>query len=156
MDLKKLIIEKGEMDFRENFISVRMLKEALKSRFRCKVIEETSRSFSCKIFRMARLFGAPVPFPNPNFYFEIVDEDESLKIRYEFQSNDYLLLIPSALCFLVLWPEIFGPLSLLDGILKGLFVSGAILALGYIAIKLDSIYFVHLIRKNFKKEIINV
>jgi hypothetical protein len=153
MDIKKLVIENGEMDFKGKFISVRILKEALVSRFRLKVLEESSKCLSCKIFRMARLFGGPMPFPNPVFNFEVLDENDSLKIRYEFISYDYILLVASALCFFVLVPEIFGSLSFLDGLKKGLFVSGLVLFLGYIAIKLDSIYFVHLILKNFKKEI---
>jgi hypothetical protein len=156
MDLKNLIIERGEMNFEKKFISVRILKEALMSRFRLKVIEETSKCLSCKIFRVARLFGGPAPFPNPSFNFEIFDEGEDSKIRYEFISYDYPLLLVSALCFLVLVPKFFGSSSFLYGILEGLSVSGGIMVLGYFAIKLDSIYFVHLIRKNIKKEIIDV
>jgi hypothetical protein len=57
---------------------------------------------------------------------------------------------------LVLVPKFFGSSSFLYGILEGLSVSGGIMVLGYFAIKLDSIYFVHLIRKNIKKEIIDV
>jgi hypothetical protein len=61
------------MNFDKKLISVRILKEVLMSRFRLKVLEETSKCFSCKIFRMARLFGGVAPFPNPVFNFEIID-----------------------------------------------------------------------------------
>lgn len=153
MNLKQLIIENGEIDFGQEFISLRILKESLLKQFRFKVLEESSRCFSCTIFRMLRLFGGPMPFPNPSFNIEIIENKGNFKIKYEFVSYDYYLLAFAATCFFIFSSDFFGATTFMDAVKNGIQLSVPVLIIGGISIKLDSMYFTHLLVKNFKKNI---
>ncbi len=154
MNLKQLIIENGEIDFSQEFISLRILKESLLKQFRFKVLEESNRYVSFKVLRMLRLFGGPMPFPNPTFNIDIIEDKGNFKITYEFISYDYYLLAFAAACFFASSSDIFGTPNFIDAVKRGLQLSVPILIIGGIAIKLDSMYFAHLLVKNLKKNII--
>ncbi len=155
MNLNNVLMEKGELNFENEFLSLRIVKEALSNKFKFVIQEESTKYLSCKIYRMARLFGAPVPFPNPNLDLEIVSTQDESKIKYRFLSYDYHLLI-AAIVVINLGSGIvqnFGSTEFGYGMFEVALSSMAFIILGFVGIKLDSMYFMHLIKKNFNTSI---
>lgn len=81
----------GQIVFDDKFLSLRFVKEALEDKFKIVVQEESSKYLKCKIVRYARLFGGPVPFPNPTLEVHFNNEDRNAIIQYSFTSHDYAL-----------------------------------------------------------------
>ena len=80
MDYSNLITEKSEIDLGEHYISIKNLKAKISKSFNTNIIAESNDSFSCKIIRMARLYGAPVPFPNPTYKVKVRGEGKNTKV----------------------------------------------------------------------------
>jgi hypothetical protein len=55
-------------------------------------LEESAAHFKCKIIRYARLYGAPIIFPNPTLTLEIKRESEKNILHYDFQWPEYYLV----------------------------------------------------------------
>jgi hypothetical protein len=99
MKYKDLISEKATIDLQESFISVINLRNRIKNKFKTKTLSETSTSFSFKIIRFARLFGAPVFFPNPIFNVEVLKEGENTKVHCELLVFDYFFIYIAVFVF---------------------------------------------------------
>ena len=153
MKYKKLITENTIIDLQENYISIINLRNKIKKSFNTRIIYETSSSFSYKIIRFARLFGAPVFFPNPIFNVEILREKEKTKIKCELIVFDYFLVYISVilLSIVLFFTDFLNSNSI--GIKENIGILFASFVLGNIAVLLDSKYFLYLLKKELKIEI---
>jgi hypothetical protein len=153
MKYKDLISEKAIIDLQESYISVINLKNRIKREFKTKILSETSTSFSFKIIRFARLFGAPVFFPNPIFNGEVLREGKNTKIHCELLVFDYFFIYIGVfiLGFILFFTDFHGSNSI--GIKENASMLFTFFAIGNVAVLLDAKYFFHLLKKELKKEI---
>jgi hypothetical protein len=151
MNLSKFYIEQGEVNLNDKFISLRLVKEALERDLRIAVIDESSKHLSCKMIRWARLYGAPSIFPHPKLELRFIDRNNMTIIRYRYQNNDLILALICTSVFIALGPQIFETASIWAGLGYGflLFVGFSIFA--WLAVFLDTKYYVYLIKKALKK-----
>ena len=82
----------GSLIYDDNFVSIRLLKEALLKKYRLAILEESATHIKCKIIRYARLYGAPILFPNPTLTLIIKRETEKTIVHYDFQWQEYYLV----------------------------------------------------------------
>ncbi len=153
MKYKNLFTESTIIDLQENYISIINLKNKIKKSFNTRIIYETSSSFSYKMIRFARLFGAPVFFPNPIFNVEIMREKEKTKIKCELIVFDYFLVYVSVILLgvVLFFTDFFNSNSI--GIKENIGILFTAFFFGNIAVLLDSKYFLYLLIKELKKEI---
>jgi hypothetical protein len=90
----------GELHFKEAFLSPRLIREALESRFRLATIEETSTYLRFKIIRFLRIYGGPMIWPQAEIDITIKRIGNSFTLYWHFFWPEYYLLL--------LWPILFG------------------------------------------------
>jgi hypothetical protein len=102
MSLQQFVDGSGEIQFKEAFLSPRIVREALETRFRVVVIEETAHQLRGKIVRYARLYAAPVFWLHPTIRILISREGVCCRLSWNFRWPDYymLLLVPVLAIFL--------------------------------------------------------
>lgn len=83
---------RGSLIYADNFVSIRLLKEALVKKYRLTILEESASHIKCKIIRYARLYGAPILFPNPTLTLIIKKESGKNILYYDFQWPEYYLV----------------------------------------------------------------
>jgi hypothetical protein len=136
----------GTLLVEDKFLSLRIVREALERKFKIVVIEETSKYIKCKIVRFARLYGFPVPFPNPTLEVTFRNENSGSSIKYLFTFYDYYLLalLPLPVALLqIAWPR----QAFLDDFTNVvLFLLISIIFFGFLMF-LDTKYFVSRIRR---------
>lgn len=147
MSLRDFLHGSGTLVVEDKFLSLRLIKEALERKFRIVILEETSKHLKCKIVRFARVFGFPVPFPNPTLEVTFRNEDYGSTIQYDFTCYDYCLLAIAAPLLAAL-PQIMGwKQGFIDNVKEALLLFlMAIFFFGFL-IFLDTKYFVSRIRK---------
>jgi hypothetical protein len=91
---------RGEIQFRNAFLSPRLIREALESRFRLAPIEETSTHLRFRIIRYLRLYGGPMIWPQAEIDITIRRHGNSYSLCWYFFWPEYYLLL--------LWPVLFG------------------------------------------------
>jgi len=67
----KLLSERGEIYVGDEFLSPRLVKDALGKKFNVSVIDERSKYVKLRIIRLARLYGFPFIWPQASI--EICD-----------------------------------------------------------------------------------
>lgn len=153
MKYRNLIAENSVIDLGEYYISINNLKATITKSFKTTIIKESNNSFSCKIFRFARLYGSPVLFPNPIYTVELIQKDGKTKIISELLVYDYFIVYAGTLVLLYL--SLKGPLSYgsNENIWQELSIPLMFFIFSNIAVLLDSKYFHHLLKRELKKEI---
>ena len=103
------------------------------------------------MIRWARLYGAPSIFPHPKLELRFIDQNNMTIIRYRYHHNDLILSLICTSVFIAIGPLIFDTASVWTGFGYGflLFLGFSIFA--WLAVLLDTKYYVHLIRKALKK-----
>lgn len=96
MSIKEYINGNGTILMDDKFISIRLIKEALERNYRLRIIDESSTHLKAKIIRYARLYGAPILFPNATIDIHIEKEDDKNTLQYWFAWPDYYLVIIGA------------------------------------------------------------
>lgn len=82
----------GSLIFGDRFVSIRLIKEALLKKYRLAILEESATHFKCKVIRYARLYGAPIIFPNPTLTLDIKRESQTNILHYDFHWPEYYLV----------------------------------------------------------------
>ena len=146
MSLRDFLHGGGTLLVEDKFLSLRIVREALERKFKIVVIEETSKYIKCKIVRFARLYGFPVPFPNPTLEVTFRNQSSGSSIKYLFTCYDYYLLalLPLPVALLqIAWPR----QAFLDDFTNVvLFLLISIIFFGFLMF-LDTKYFVSRIRR---------
>ena len=102
MSLQEFFDGSGELQFDEVFVSPRLVREALEKRFRLVVIEETPHQLRGKLVRYARIYAAPVIWPNATISIQIHREGLRHRLSWRFHWPDfYMLLLVAVLALLV-------------------------------------------------------
>ena len=129
------------------------MRGKIKKSFNTRVIYETSSSFSNRIIRYARLFGAPVLFPNPTFNVELLREKENTKIKCELIVFDYFLIYIGVILlgFVLFLTDVSESISI--GFKANIGILFVAFVVGNIAVLLDSKYFLFLLKKALNQEI---
>ena len=153
MKYKSLIAEKSEIDLGDYYISINNLKAKITKTFRTKIIAESDNSFTCKVFSMARLYGAPVPFPNPVFTVELMREDRKTRIKNELLVYDYFVVYGGTLFLTLLALKDISWTTNTGGVLDHFILPGLYFIISNVAVLLDSKYFHYLLKKELRKEI---
>jgi hypothetical protein len=91
--ITNLITSSGSLLLDHEFISVRLIKEAVQKKYRLIVLEESPTHMKCKIIRYARFYGAPMVFPNPSVQFVIKKQPEGNTLLIDYHWPDYYLLL---------------------------------------------------------------
>ncbi|MBA3035729.1 MAG: hypothetical protein FP814_04465, partial [Desulfobacterium sp.] len=146
MNLSRFYIKQGEVNLNEKFISLRLVKEALKKNLRIVVLDESSKHLSCKMIRWARLYGAPSIFPHPKLDLTFIEENSETIIKYRYQYYDLVFALICASAFIIIGPQIFETKSLWEGLGYGFILCISIGLFASFAVYLDTKYYVHLIR----------
>ena len=146
MSLRDLLHGSGTLVVEDKFLSLRIVREALERKFKIVALEETSKYIKCKIVRFARLYGFPVPFPNPTLEVTFRNENSESSIKYFFTCYDYYLLallpLPVALVQIA-WPR----QAFFDNVIDAIFILLiSIFFFGFLMF-LDTKYFMSRIRK---------
>lgn len=87
----------ASISFDDNFVSVRLIKEAIQKKYRLTVLEETPTHMKCKIIRYARLYAAPFFFLNATAQFDIKKDSHDNTLIINFFWPDYFLVAAVAL-----------------------------------------------------------
>ena len=95
----------GKITFKNQFLSLRLIKEKLEKKFTIRILEESSSGFKCKVVRLWRLYGFPVFFPNPTLEISFKNENQESTIYYIVTCYDYYIVAISALLLLILFPK---------------------------------------------------
>lgn len=153
MSYKDLITERGIIDLQGSYISIFNLKNKIEKSFNTKPISETSNSFSCKMIRFARLFGAPMFFSRPILNVELIREGGNTKIQCELIVFDYFMVYISIIIlgFVLFFSDFFSSPQI--GIKENVGILITAFVFGNIAVLLDSKYFLYLLKKEMKEEI---
>jgi len=134
---------RGEIHFQSAFLSPRLIREALESRFRLAPIEETNTHLRFKIIRFLRIYGGPMIWPQAEIDIPIRRNGDRHTLYWHFFWPEYYLLL--------LWPILFG-LAVLTEAKRGgvpLFALPlAILFSGFIFF-LDTMWVARRVRKAF-------
>lgn len=93
MNFEEFFQGSGRITFKDKFISLRFIKDALEKDFKIVTQEETSKYLKCKIVRYMRLFGGPALLPFPTLEVQFNNENETSEIHYKFTSHDYIVSI---------------------------------------------------------------
>ena len=140
---------------RVNRSDIRLIEveRVLKRKFSIKCIESSNTQGKYRIYRMARLYGAPVPFPNPEISVFLDISNRETIIKYKFLSKDYLLLLFPLISLVV---YLLGPSKALApdlSIFTKSIMPLSVTALFWVAISLDSVYFNRLIKKQISQNV---
>lgn len=84
--------ESGHLNLGARFVSLRLIKEALEKQNNISVLEETTTFLKCRVFRIARLFGAPYMGPYPTACFKIERSNQETIIHYDFYWPEFYLV----------------------------------------------------------------
>jgi hypothetical protein len=98
----------GEISIGERFVSLRHVKEALEAAFNFQVDEETSSSIKGRIVRLARVYGAPIVWPNATVEVNIDNENDILSFTFCWPDY-YMLFFTVVLLFMVSTSGMSGP-----------------------------------------------
>jgi hypothetical protein len=134
---------RGELHFKEAFLSPRLIREALERWFRLATIEETSTHLRYKIIRFLRLYGGPMFWPQAEIDITIRRIGDICTLYWHFFWPEYYLLL--------LWPILFGLVALTDakpGGLPLLALPLAILFSGFLFF-VDTVWVARRVRKAF-------
>jgi hypothetical protein len=93
MFLQQFVDGSGELQFDEAFLSPRIVREALEKSFRLVVIEESAHQLRGKIVRYARIYAAPVLWPNATIRILFHREGAHFRLSWRFRWPDYYLLL---------------------------------------------------------------
>lgn len=94
MSFNNFFTGNGELTVKDKFVSVRLIQEALEGVFRIDVIEESPSSIKYKIVRFARIYGAPVIWPNASLAIMIDNKTDTIKYRFHWPDYYMLFLLP--------------------------------------------------------------
>lgn len=147
MSIRDFFHGSGRIVFKEQFVSLRLITEALERKFSIRIIEDSSNGFRCKVIRYARLYAAPMPFSNPALEVSFQNDKHEAVINYRITSYDYYLVIILALISGILSARIGITDGMIGAVRQGfLFSIFALLFFG-ILVLIDARFFAHRIRK---------
>jgi len=106
----------GRITFENQFVSLRLIKEALGKKYTIQILDESTNGLSCKVTRYVRLYAAPMPFPNPSVEVWFKNEGNETVIDYRITDYDYYLVL---IVFLLAMIGSVG-LGLKDGLIEAL------------------------------------
>jgi len=111
----------GRIISENQFVSLRLIKEALEKKFTLRILEESTHGLRCKVTRYVRLFAAPMLFPNPALEVSFNNDEHETVINYRIIDYDYYIVL-----FLAFAGGIFATgLGLGEGLIEAL--SGGLL-----------------------------
>jgi hypothetical protein len=147
MQIRDFFQGSGSVKFKDKFVSLRLVREALERKFAIRVLEETPSRLRCKVTRFTRLYAAPVPFPNPLLEVTFHNEQDGSTVNYKVTSYDYYMLAIGFLLTTILsaiyWPA---DRALHPNKAEGLFLSVMLILLVTLII-IDTKFFAYRIRK---------
>lgn len=147
MFLRDFFHGSGRIVLKEKFVSLRLVREALERKFTIRILEETPSRLRCKVVRFTRLYGAPVPFPNPSLEVTFKNDRAESLINYNVTIYDYYTLIIVALLSGILSARHWRNEGLMNAIREGsLFAAVALLFFGTFVF-IDTRFLVCRIRK---------
>lgn len=151
MSVRDFFHGSGSIAFKDKFVSLRLIREALDRRFTIRVLEETPNGLRCKVTRFTRLYAAPVPFPNPSLEVTFHNDQDGSTINYTVTTYDYYVFgIGFLLATLLQWSRWPADRILLFIKEAGFFFS-TILIFFVALIILDAKFLVYRIRKALSK-----
>jgi hypothetical protein len=136
---------RGEIQFQNAFLSPRLIRKALESRFRLAPIEVTSTHLRFRIIRFLRLYGGPMIWPQAEIDITIRRHENSYTLYWYFFWPEYYLLL--------LWPVLFGSVTLTESEPGGLPLFALPLAILFsgVLFLLDTMWVARRVRKAFTK-----
>jgi hypothetical protein len=93
MSIRDFFHGSGIITEMDQFVSLRLIKESLEKKFTVRILEETPHRIRCKVVRFARLYAAPMPFPNPSVEISFHNNKDETVINYVITDYDYYLLL---------------------------------------------------------------
>ena len=90
MRIPNLTKESGVIDLGTNFVSLRLIKDALERENKIKIIEETSSLIRCHVYRTKFNYGGTA-FLCPTILLKIETHNHDTKIIYDFFWPDYYI-----------------------------------------------------------------
>jgi len=151
MPLNKFLNGRGQLILEDKHLSLRIIKEALAKKFKIVVIEESPLYLSCKVKRLTRLYGAPIPFPNPKLELTIKHDNCRSTVSYYLISYDYYIVLFSAVVAGFVAPSFFQTTTLLNGFIRGILAFALVFLIYGTFVFVDTKYFTRLIRKALTK-----
>jgi len=97
---------RGELHFKEVFLSPRLIREALDNQFRLATLEETNTHLRYRIIRFLRLYGGPMIWPQAEIDITIRRNRDRYTLYWHFFWPEYYLLL--------LWPVLFGIVAVVN------------------------------------------
>jgi hypothetical protein len=141
----------GTIAFKDKFVSLRLVREALERKFTIRILEETPTGLRCKITRFTRLYAAPVPFPNPTLAVTFHNGPDGTTVNYKVTSYDYYMLaigfLLTTILSVIYWPADHAFHSIKD---EPVFMSVTLIFFVMLII-LDTKFLVYRIRKALSK-----
>lgn len=134
---------RGEIQFKEAFLSPRLVREALEGRFHLAPIEETRTHLRYKLIRFFRIYGGPMVWPQAEIDITIRKNRDRYALYWHFFWPEYYLLL--------LWPILFGLAAVVDGKHGGLvlFVLPVAILFSGLLFFLDTMWVARRVRKAF-------
>ncbi len=100
MNIKSLtnfITGSGSIAFDDQFVSIRLIEEAIRKKYRLAILEESPTHMKCKLIRYARLYAAPFIFLNATAQFDIKKDKNDNTLIIKFSWPEYYLVAAVAL-----------------------------------------------------------
>jgi hypothetical protein len=140
VSLETFLKRNGTITLRDRFVSVGLIEETLRKKYRIPVLEETPRGLRCKIIRYARLFGAPWIGPHPTLAVTLERDSDDTTVRYEFRWPEYYVFLAGAALFGIGASSLKADISFFQRAAEGLLAFGLGLAFFGLLVFLDGTY----------------
>lgn len=152
MDFSWLTHEIGKIELGDKFVSIRLIKEVLEKHNRISTLEETSSWLKCRVFRIARIFGAPWMGPYPILYFRIERKHNETILHYDFFWPEYhaAAIISAAFGFALAYFE-YQNVDIFLQAKMGILIAIACMLSSSFFIFIDTKYYSRIIRKELRK-----
>jgi len=147
VSLETFLKRSGTITLRDRSVSVRLMEETLRKKYRIRVLEETPRGLRCKIIRYARLFGAPWIGPHPTVSITVERDNDDTTVCYEFWWPEYYVVLAGAVLFGMGASSLKADISLFQRAVEGLVAFGLGFAFFGLLVFLDSTYLSWRVRK---------
>ncbi len=118
MTIKDFFHGYGEINVKDQFVSSRLVSDALSQNFKIAVVEETPHYLKCKIKRFARLYAIPVLFPNPTIEISWKNNGEYVQLNYWLTCFDYYYV--GVIPFLAIMAVVTSESTLVDSLKIGI------------------------------------
>lgn len=134
---------RGEIHFKDAFLSPPLVREALEGRFQLAPIEETRTHLRYKLIRFFRIYGDPMVWPQAEIDVTVSRNGDRYTLYWYFFWPEYYLLL--------LWPILFGLVAAVDEKHRGIppFILPVAIVFSCLLFFLDTMWVARRVRKAF-------